>query len=102
MQRAVGEIVDRDDVATIGLAGEQDASIHRLIDQMTVDQLAEHHCAGTAIAFRTPLLGTKRTLLQSKIVEQGQHRVEVVEPNFVTAPQKPNFFTHSLSMCSWP
>ena len=98
MELVGGEIIDRNHVAAIGLAGEQNAGVDGLIDETAVDDLAQHHRARPAIAFGTTFLCAQRALIQAQIVEQGQHRVEVVEPNFVTASKEPNFFAHSLSM----
>ena len=68
------EVLDRDDLGAVGLAGEQDAGIDRLVDEALAAQPPQHHRAGAAIALGAALLGAGRALGQAQIVEQRQRR----------------------------
>ena len=71
---AAREVFDGDDFAAVGLRGEQDAGVDRLVGQFLSAQAAQHHCAGAAVAFGAAFLGAGRAFGQAQVVEQGQRR----------------------------
>jgi hypothetical protein len=66
---AVGEVLDRDHLGPIGLTGEQDAGVDRLIDEAAADQPAQHHGAGAAVALGAAFLGAGRAFGEPQIVQ---------------------------------
>ena len=71
---ALGEVFHRDDVGAVGLAGQQDAGIHRLIDEAVAAAAPQHHGAGAAVAFGATFLGAGRALVEAQIIEQCERR----------------------------
>jgi len=74
---AVGKIFDRDHFGAVGLAGEQNAGVDRLVDQPAVDRLSQDHRAGAAVTLGAALFGADGVLGQTKVVEERQRRRNV-------------------------
>src|SRR5262245_27853150 len=92
---ALCEIFDRNDVGAVGLAGEQDARVHRLISQLAVDDFAQDHSAGAAVAFGASLLGANGVLVKTKVVEEGQRRRNAGELHPLSSSQEPDLAPHA-------
>src|SRR5262245_25474426 len=97
---ALCEIFDRDDVGAVGLAGEQDARVHRLISQLAVDDFAQDHSAGAAVAFGASLLGADGVLVKTKVIEQRQYRRGDTEAHVLSTSQEPDFAPHARHLTS--
>ena len=69
MQRAVREILDRDDLAAVDLAQQQDAGIERLVAHHAVDHAANDHRAGAAIALGAAFLGANGAFLKPQVIQ---------------------------------
>jgi len=73
----VREVFHGDDLGAVGLAGEQNAGVDRLVDQPAVDRLSQDHRAGAAVALGAALFGADGVLGQTKVVEERQRRRNV-------------------------
>ena len=97
MQHAVArEVFDRDDLAAVGLAGEQDAGIDRLVDEPLAAQPPQHHRAGAAVALGAAFLGAGRAFGQAQVVEQRERRRSSAKLHHLAAPQEADFAAHQL------
>src|SRR5215469_1262695 len=91
---AIGKILNRDDLAAVGLTGKHDAGVDRLVDPFLAYDAAQHDRTGAAIALRTTFLGACCTLHQTQVVEQHQSWRSVLEANRLSAAQKLYSMTH--------
>src|SRR3954451_12390321 len=96
MQRPVAcKVLYRNDLAAVDLADEQDAGIHRLIDE-ALGEAPQHNRTGPAIALGAAFLGAGRALSEAQVVEQRERRRNAGELHHLAAPQEPDLAAHQL------
>jgi hypothetical protein len=90
----IGEVFYGDDLGAIGLAGEKDARVHRLITKPAADVFPHHNGARAAVPFGASFLGTDGVLVKTKVIEQRQRRCNAGELYRLSSPQEPDFAPH--------
>ena len=81
MQRPVGlgQILHGDDFRAVRHAEQQDAAVHRPIDQPALHEASERYGAGAAVAFGAALLGAPLAFGEAEVIQQHGRRVDVIE-----------------------
>ena len=66
------QMLDGRDAAALEHRQQENAGVDGAVAHLAAAQLADHHGAGAAIAFRAPFLGARQPLGLAQIVEEGR------------------------------
>jgi hypothetical protein len=95
------QVVDRHHVGAVGHAGHQDAAVDGLVDHLAVDQPAERHGAGAAVAFGAALLGAAGAFAQPEVVEQHLGGLDVGQFDQLAAAEEADGGAHVSCPDRW-
>ena len=95
MQPTVGsaQVLDRDHLGAVGLAGEQNARVDQLIDDRPIPCPRQDDRAGPAVTLGAALLRAGRAIDEPQPVEQHRQRFRTTQLHDASAPPQP----HALS-----
>src|SRR5262245_60779689 len=96
MQAAVTrKILDGDEICAVGLAGQHDAGVRRVINEVIADAAAQHYRACPAIALGATFLGSGRAFMKTKIIQKREVRCDAAQMNDRAATQEMDMATHA-------
>ena len=93
----LGKVLDRHQFSTVDHAEQQNAAVHRLVDQLSLDETPERDRAGAAVALAAAFLGAGLSLPKTQVVEKGFRRPDIVQFDDFAAPEEADRIAHDLA-----